>query len=317
MHYSEHELKQYETLYRSLGNELVALLDDTDINEIMLNPDGRLWINSNQKGLCYYDDISQQQAVDIINRAAELHGRSINAHTPSLEVQLPWFRTMKGQRFTAQVPPIVAFPSFTIQRRIERVDTLKDYITSQRIKLGQYQILADFIKNRKNILICGNLRSGKTALANALLLEAIAANPEQRFLILEHGYKLQCPTANKVTMLTHRTTTMCDLLRLSMRMRPDRIVIDDIKEIEILELLQTWNTVCPGGGGIATLNTQNISKTLQYLLEWAQQTESTERTIALLGNVIHAIVSVTQQGLVEITTIHEYSHEGFILKKLA
>src|SRR5690606_36443339 len=121
------------------------------------------------------------------------------------------------------------------------------YVDTGRLTVEQAKILRELVKNRKNILICGGPGSGKTTVTNALIIEAIKADSQQRFLILEDVPELQCQAANKVNMLTTATVNMTALLRDAMRMRPDRILIGEVRGGEALDMLKAWNTGCPGG----------------------------------------------------------------------
>lgn len=320
MYSSEMQIQLYEKLHRDLGDVITTLLDDPDVNEIMVNPDGKLWIGSNQKGMCYFDDLSYQQTVSVIQGVASIHNQAISQHAPSLEVDLPLFRSMKGERFTAQVPPIVAAPSFTIHKRTEQVVySLQEYLDAGRISLHQSEVLVDLIQRRQNILVCGDPASGKTTLMNALILTAIQCDPTQRFLILENLSELQCPAVNKVSLLATENMTLRDLLRLSLRMRPDRILVGEIQGNEALDLLKAWST--RRWGGIATLYAQGAEEALQKVIDFTLEAGLMAPPISLFKQAVQAIVSVEpighHKGFVrDISTIEEDLHGHFTFKKL-
>lgn len=318
MYCSESQIQLYEKLYHDLGGVITALLDDPNVNEIMVNPDGKLWIDSNQKGMCYFDDLSYQQTISVIHGVAGIYNQVINQYAPSLEADLPLFRSMKGERFTAQVPPIVAAPSFTIRRRVESTYSLKDYVNSGRLSHNQLEVLVDFMQRRQNIIICGEPGSGKTTLMNALILAAIQCDSTHRFLILEDRNELHCPAVNKVSLLTSEKMSLRDLLRLSLRMRPDRILIGEIKGSEALDLLKMWSISCCGG--IVTLHANGAEEALQKMMDFTMEAGLMVPPISLFKQAVHAIVSVepvgSQKGFVrDISTIEEDHHGHFTFKK--
>src|SRR5437764_1457001 len=152
IHLTESQHRLYEKLYRDFGNEIISFFEEKDINEIMLNPDGKLWIDSSTKGLVYVNNLTRAQAFSIINDVAGIHGFVIAQHSPRLEAELPYFKNMRGERFTAQIPPIVSAPSFTVRKKSEIIFTLEDYISTERLTEKQAIVLKELIKNRKNIL---------------------------------------------------------------------------------------------------------------------------------------------------------------------
>jgi type IV secretion system protein VirB11 len=198
MNSPESQRRLCEKLYHDLGEAIVACLNDKKIHEIMLNPDGQLWTDSHEDGLLSVAHLPSTQAFSIIHAVAGFHNFVITQHNPQLEARLPFFKSMQGQRFIAQVPPIVSAPSFTIRKQSEVIFTLNDYLHSGRLTQQQDFVLRDLVQKRKNILICGGPGSGKTTLINALILEALRQDDKQRLLILEDLPELQCPSSNKV-----------------------------------------------------------------------------------------------------------------------
>jgi type IV secretion system protein VirB11 len=130
---TESSRRLYEKLYRDLGTDIILFLQDKDVNEIMLNPDGKLWVDRSSKGMLCVGSISKTQAFSILNSVAGIHGFVVSQHSPRLEAELPFYQVMKGERFTGQIPPISSAPCFTIRKRSEVVFTLDDYITTQRM----------------------------------------------------------------------------------------------------------------------------------------------------------------------------------------
>jgi P-type conjugative transfer ATPase TrbB len=317
---SESQRRLYEKLNHDLGEHITTLLTDSDVNEIMVNPDGKLWIDSSTRGLLHVNNISIAQAFSVINGIAGIHNFVVAQHNPRLEAELPIYGSMRGERFTAQVPPIVSAPSFTIRKKSEIIFVLKDYIKTKRLTEKQAVVLADLVKERKNILICGGPGSGKTTVTNALILEAALCDPNQRFLILEDLPELQCSAPNKVSMLTSDDVNMTGLLRAAMRMRPDRILIGEVRGAEALDMLKAWNTGCPGG--ICTVHANGAEEAIQRISDLSMEAGLSVPPTQLISHTIHAIVSVERQenkkGFIrEILSLGGYQNDKFKFEKLA
>lgn len=316
---TESQKRLYEKLHYDLG-DIINLLQEKHINEVMLNPDGKLWSDSSENGLTCALEISKTQALSIINSVAGIHDFVVNQYTPRLEAELPLYRSMRGERFTAQVPPIVNAPSFTIRKKSEVIFSLSDYVITKRLTKKQEEVLKNLVRERKNILICGGPGSGKTTVTNALIKEAVDSDTNQRFLILEDLPELQCSAPNQVSMLTSDTVNMTGLLRAAMRMRPDRILIGEVRGAEALDMLKAWNTGCPGG--ICTIHANGVEEAIQRVGDLAMETGLKVAPTQLIAHTIDAIVSVQRRGnqkgfIHEIVTLGDYLNGKFIFKKLA
>lgn len=320
MQLSESHRRLYEKLYRDLGSEIVTFLEDKDINEIMLNPDGKLWIDRTSMGQIPVGEVAKAQAFSILNSVAGIHNFVVSQHSPRLEAELPHYKAMRGERFTGQIPPICSAPCFTIRKRSEVVFTLDDYISTERMTEEQARVLCNLVMERKNILVCGGPGSGKTTVTNALIIEAVKTDQNQRILILEDLPELQCSAVNKVAFLTSDDVDMTGLLRAAMRMRPDRILIGEVRGKEALDMLKAWNTGCPGG--ICTVHANGTEEAVQRILDLTMEAGLTNPPVSLILHTIDAIVSVTRDGskkgfIHEITNLGGYQNDKFVFEKLA
>lgn len=316
----ESQRRLCEKLYHDFGESIRSCLGDKDIHEIMLNPDGQLWIDNPEKGLLAIRHLPESQAYSIIHAVAGLHNAVIHQNHPYLEAKLPFFENMQGQRFIAQIPPIVIAPSFTIRKRSDVIFTLEDYLSTGRMNKKHEASVRDLIHKRKNILIAGGPGSGKTALINALIEEALRQDDKQRLLILEDLPELQCASSNKVALLTSSTVTMSALVRMAMRMRPDRILIGEVRGAEALDLLKAWNTGCPGG--FCTVHANSAQEAIQRILDLAMENKLTAPPLQLVAQTINAIIFIHRKGhqkgfIHEIVTLGPFQNEQFTFKKLA
>lgn len=309
----------YEKLYIDLGAEIITFLEDNDVNEIMLNPDGKLWVDKNSKGQSCVGNINKTRIFSIMNSVAGIHNFVVSQHSPRLEAELPFYRAMKGERFTGQIPPIVSAPCFTIRKKTEIIFTLADYVTTNRMTEIQALIIRKLIAKRKNILVCGGPGSGKTTVTNALITEAVKLDENQRFLILEDLPELQCTAQNKVALLTSQDVDMTGLLKAAMRMRPDRILIGEVRGKEALDMLKAWNTGCPGG--FCTLHANGAEETIQRILDLAMEAGLAVPPKKLVLHTVDTIISVIRRGnqkgfIHEIVTLLEDKNENFKFNKI-
>lgn len=243
-------------LRKCLGDQVAAMLADARVVEIMANPDGTLWIDrvgtaTDAGGRACVGMILPQQVESAIRFIATSIGQTATAETPAVAGTLP----ETGERFQGLLPPVVAAPSFTIRKRPRAIFTLDDYVARGMLSEQGASVLRTAVAERKNILVAGGTGSGKTTLVNALLAEPAFA--DDRVVIIEDTRELQCSAKDCVPLLTKPTeprVTMTDLLRHTLRLRPDRIVVGEVRGPEALALLKAWNTGHPGGIGTIHAN---------------------------------------------------------------
>ena len=300
MQIDERSQRLYSKLSQDLGDIILNYLADDNVTEIMLNPDGHLWVDEIQHGQKLVGTLSNAQANAILYSVAGLNHLIISPSSPRLEAQFPHFSPMQGERLTAQLPPVVAAPSFTIRKRAKKIFSLENYLTSGRINLNDVALLKNAIIQRKNILVCGGPGSGKTTFTNALIQFAVYENSNQRFLLLEDTPELQCTAPNSVAMLTSDTVSMRDLLKSAMRMRPDRILIGEVRGAEALDMLKAWNTGCPGG--ICTIHANGPMEALQRVAD-----------LSLEAGILHAPSSLIYQTIDVVVFVRRHLNQsGFI-----
>lgn len=256
-----------EKLKRELGPTILAALADPNVVEVMVNPDGRLWIDVLGDGMHDTGErVESAQAESLLGTVAMMLGTVVNAEHPILEGELPF----DGSRLGGVLPPIAMNPTFAIRKRANRLFTLGDYVSLGVLDPGHLEMLRAAISKRQNILIVGSTGSGKTTFANALLHEiAVEAGPSERIVILEDTVELQCAVGNRVELRTNEHIDITKLLRTTMRLRPDRIVVGEVRGAEALTLLKAWNTGHPGG--ISTIHANNCLAALTRLEQLVEE----------------------------------------------
>ncbi|MGI9377752.1 MAG: P-type conjugative transfer ATPase TrbB [Tsuneonella suprasediminis] len=232
-------------LRTALGPAIARFLEDPSIVEVMLNPDGRLWIDRLSEGLFDTGELlSPADGERIVRLVAHHVGAEVHPGSPRVSAELP----ETGERFEGLLPPVVAAPAFAIRKPAVAVFTLNDYVAAGIMSAGQAEALRTAVASRANILVAGGTSTGKTTLTNGLLAEV--SKTTDRVVIIEDTRELQCTAPNLVAMRTKDgVATLSDLVRSSLRLRPDRIPIGEVRGAEALDLLKAWGTGHPGGIG--------------------------------------------------------------------
>tara|TARA_R110000850_G_scaffold49695_7_gene122429 strand:- start:4081 stop:5061 length:981 start_codon:yes stop_codon:yes gene_type:complete len=277
-------------LRSALGPAIVQYLDDEQIVEVMLNPDGRLWVDRLSEGLCATSD--RVTAVDgerIIRLVAHHVGAEVHAAAPRVSAELP----ETGERFEGLLPPVVTAPTFAIRKPAIAVFTLGDYVSAGIMAATQADALRTAVASRCNILVAGGTSTGKTTLTNALLAEV--AKTEDRVVLIEDTRELQCAAPNLVALRTKdNVASLSDLVRSSLRLRPDRIPIGEVRGPEALDLLKAWGTGHPGG--IGTIHAGTALGALRRMEQLIQEAVVTVPR-ALIAETIDLVAVLSGRGL--------------------
>ena len=244
---------------RDMGTQLLATLRDPSTVEVMLNADGRLWCERLGQGMECIGTVQPARAEAIIKTVAGFHRKEITRQSPYLDGEFP----LDGSRFAAQIPPIVAAPTFAIRKRALAVYQVEQYVEQGIMTARQRDVLLTAITTRRNILVVGGTGSGKTTLVNALIDTMMSTFPHLRMFIFEDTAEIQCRAENCVQYHTTVDVTMAKLLKISMRMRPDTILVGEVRGPEALDLLMAWNS--GHEGGIATLHANHARAGLSKL----------------------------------------------------
>jgi len=299
---------RYTRMLRSaFGSHISGLLADDGVVEVMLNPDGRLWVDRLAGGLA--DTGECLAAVDgerIVRLVAHHVGIEVHAASPRVSAELP----ETGERFEGLLPPIVTAPAFAIRKPAVAMFTLDDYIAAGIMTDVEAEGLRNAVRTRQNILVAGGTSTGKTTLINALLAEV--AKTTDRIILLEDTRELQCASPNLVALRTKDgVASLADLVRSSLRLRPDRIPIGEVRGAEALDLLKAWGTGHPGGVG--TIHAGTALGALRRLEQLIQEAVLTVPH-ALIAETIDVIAVLSGRGaerrLVELAYVDGLTRDG-------
>ena len=294
-------------LRTALGPAIATWLEDPAVVEVMLNPDGRLWVDRLTEGLADTGErLSAADGERIVRLVAHHVGAEVHAASPRVSAELP----ETGERFEGLIPPVVAAPAFAIRKPAVAVFTLDDYAAAGIITAEQAKVLRDAVAHRRNVLVAGGTSTGKTTLVNALLAEV--AKTSDRVVLIEDTRELQCKAPNLVALRTKDgVASLSDLVRSSLRLRPDRIPIGEVRGAEALDLLKAWGTGHPGG--IGTIHAGSAIGALRRLEQLVQEAVITVPR-ALIAETINLIAVLAGRGsarrLIELATVEGLGPAG-------
>jgi type IV secretion system protein VirB11 len=281
-------------LRTAFGPAIAAALADPLVIEVMVNPDGALRLDRLGEGRSDTGHVLDPAQVERIIRLVASHARAeVHGTAPIVSAELPPHgEGLAGERFEGLLPPVSTGPCFAIRKPAVRVYTLADYVADGIMPAEVARLLSLGVVERRNILVAGGTSSGKTTLANALLAELAARG--ERVILIEDTRELQCTAPDTVALRTRRgAVTMADLVRSTLRLRPDRIIVGEVRGAEALDMLKAWNTGHPGG--IATVHANSAPAAL-YRLEQLVQEAVTSVPRRLIAEAIDLIVFIEGRG---------------------
>ena len=324
-------------LRRELGDQVLRLLDDTLTEDILLNPNGSLWVKRMGHGFSRIGEMPAAQAASALGTIAAWRGTVLNHEHPILETELP----IDGSRFEGIVSPVVRRPVFAIRLRPRKIFSLGDYeadgiLTDGTDPLNQLRRRDDFldgvrglkhgeviraaVRARKNILVVGSTGSGKTTLVNAILDSLARLTPHDRVISIEDTTELQCLVKNYLDLRAVGNVTMLECLRACMRLKPTRIVVGEVRGAEAHTLLKAWNTGHPGGAATVHAN-DALSGLIRLESLVAEATSAPQQT--LIAEAVDLVVFVDEESGVkagrkvrEVLLVTGYSNGNYQVERV-
>jgi type IV secretion system protein TrbB len=307
--------RRRQMLRTAFGPTIAAALADASVLEVMVNPDGRLWIDRASIGRADSGvRLGTAETERIIRLVAAHVRREVTDKAPIVSAELP----DTGERFEGIMPPVAPGPCFAIRKPAEEPYRLADYVAARILTAPQASLLSQAVRDRRNIVVAGGTSSGKTTLVNALLAEVAALG--ERVVILEDTRELRCAAQDVVALRTKPgVAVLADLVRSTLRLRPDRIIVGEVRGPEALDMLKAWNTGHPGG--LTTVHANSAAAALTRLEQLVQEAVVTVPR-ALISEAIDLIVFITGRGserrvesIVELTRLDELGN--YVLKPAA
>ncbi len=304
-----------ERLRRDLGPLVEGALNDPKTTDILLNADGQLWLKRLGEPTRVIGTMEAWRATSVIKTLAGLLGKTVGAKEPILDGELPF----GNERFAGQLPPVVSSPCFAIRKPAITVFPLDSYVEQGIMTQTQCDAIKKAVRDHKNILVVGGTGSGKTTLINAVIQEMVDNDPNERVFIIEDTGEIQCSAINCVQYHTTLEVSMTDLLKTTLRMLPDRIIVGEVRGSEALDLLDSWNTGHDGGAG--TLHANSAESALQRLKSLVTRNKHAPTDIEpLIAEAVHVIVQINRKSEVRrveaILEIVGYENGNYITNTL-
>lgn len=276
-------------LRTAMGAEIASALADPSVIEVMVNPDGSLRLDRLGRGCHDTGNRLPPADVERIIRLVASHIRlEVHADSPIVSAELP----ETGERFEGLLPPVALAPCFSIRKPASRVYTLADYVADRMLHPALAEYLATAVAERRNIVVAGGTSSGKTTLANALLAEM--SRLDERVILIEDTRELQCAAPDCVALRTKPgVASLATLVRSTLRLRPDRIIVGEVRGGEALDMLKAWNTGHPGG--IATVHANSARAALYRIEQLVQEAVATVPR-RLIAEAIDLVVFIQGRG---------------------
>lgn len=293
-----------ESIALNLGGYVVEALQDQDVIEIVLNPDGKLWIERFGRPMELAGYITPYQADLALSFIASALKTCATPETPIIEGELP----LDGSRFEGLMPPVVAAPTFAIRKKASKVFTFDDYQNAGNLTPEGKEVLEAAVVNHKNILVVGGTGSGKTTFVNAVIDAIARFTPHDRLVIIEDTSELQSMSENRVELHATDFVDMQRLLRATMRLRPDRILVGEVRDVAALALIKAWNT--GHDGGVATVHANSAREGLtriEQLIAEGNYTPIKE----VLADAVHLVVFMKKdKGFRRVVEIAEVGYSA-------
>ncbi len=276
-------------LKTAFGPVITEALADPQVVEVMVNPDGRLWLDRLDTGRADSGTVLQWSEVERIIRLVASHIRlEVHERSPIVSAELP----ETGERFEGLIPPVAPGPCFSIRKPAKLVHRLDDYVEHSIMPPQVAAWLKEAVLAKGNIVVVGGTSSGKTTLVNALLAEVALTN--DRVVILEDTRELNCAAEDCVKLRTKPgVVSLADLVRSTLRLRPDRIIVGEVRGAEALDMLKAWNTGHPGG--LATVHA-NSARGALYRIEQLVQEATVTVPRRLIAEAIDILVFLEGRG---------------------
>jgi P-type conjugative transfer ATPase TrbB len=310
----ERDVRVQEKLRRELGPAICALLSEPDVVEIMLNADGRLWVERLGREMESFGEMAPHQAEAMMATVAATLKTTLTRESPILECELP----LDGSRFEGLIPPVVSAPVFAIRRKALSIYSLDRYVADGIMTSAQRACLCDAVDAHQNILVVGGTGSGKTTLTNGIIDYTASAWPHERLVIIEDTAEIQSRSKNSVILRATDTVDMLRLLRATMRLRPTRILVGEVRGAEALSLIKAWNTGHPGGVATIHANSAEAALTRMESLVAEATAAPMQKVIAEAVNVIVSIAKTAQGRQVQdVLRVEGYEQHRYRLQSIA
>jgi len=280
---------QYALTMQHYVEPILPYLSNREVSEIYTNPATcEVWIGTTGARHATGIQLPEMHIQAFLNTCAERQNETLNRNNEHIQAQLP-LPVFHGARLQGVTPRIVERPCFNIRKRASTIYSLQEYVDAGSLCRAHYRAIQSAIRDRKNILVFGGMGSGKTTLVNAILDAMIDDNPTEDFLILEDTQELQCRADGTRYLTQTNTNGLRDLVKLTKRMFPGRVVVGEVRDEAALDLMNAWTSGHPGGTG--TVHASSPIGTLRKMAALARWAADTDHT-AMVAEAIDLVVGI-------------------------
>ncbi|WP_168404042.1 P-type conjugative transfer ATPase TrbB [Erwinia amylovora] len=307
----------FDKLRRELGPVICEWLERPDVNEIMLNDDGRVWGVAFGQPKKHIYTMTESHAESVMATLADINKTVVNHEEPLLECGFHF--SGRYRRFAGALPPCSLGPQFNIRCPPVEVYPLSDYVKKGIMTQRQYEVICQLIREKKNIVVTGGTFSGKTTLLNAIIAQIAIELPSVRLGILEDTYELQCQVQDNIRLFTTKDISMQTLLKHLLRRFPDGIITGEVRDGACLALCEAWNTGHEGGGATIHSNTVTPQAALMRLESLIEQATNADKR-ALIGEAVDCLICIeaTDKGrrVTSITRVLGFENDNYVLENM-
>ncbi len=300
----------YSTLYEMLGERLLAEFESRCIEELMCNPDGRVFIRYQKGEMVEVTSFSEECSQIIVRTVASLNEKDIDPKKPLIEGEI----SRLNARFSAVLPPLSKGTCFCIRVLKALNLSFEELFESGFMTVKQSEILQYLIESRLNFLICGQTGCGKTSFINSILNKITELEPFSRIVCIEDTPELKLNAANCVNLFASRTTSMSELLKASLRLSPDRIIVGEVRSSEALDMIDAFST--GHKGGFASMHAGSLLQCLDRLKLLVSKNQNApekgiEELIALSVDAVVVLTKKPKRTIESISLIKGFRNDKF------
>ena len=288
----EYGRRLLEFLKGGLGPEVVKLLGERDVEEIYVNSDLRVRVIRSDGREATDVVLSESGMENFLNAVSSAAGGDFDRGTPVLAAVLP--EELEKCRVQAFQPPLSRGPAFILRKPPTRVFTLTEYVDAGILSKEGKKVIEKLVRKRKNVMVAGATASGKTTLCNAIIDEIARQFPQDRLVILEDTPELRCTSEDVLRLQSNEKHTMRALVKYSLRCRPDRIIVGEVRDSAAKDLLDAWVTGHSGGCG--TVHGEDPEKALERLSDLARQGSGDVDQRRMVVSAVDYLVHIAGQG---------------------
>ncbi|WP_072342559.1 CpaF family protein [Actinomyces urinae] len=314
---------------------LQKYLDDPEVEELYVNSPSKVFVARRGQSELTPVILSSEDVKDLVERMLHHSGRRLDLSAPFVDAMLPG-----GERLHVVIPPVAGREwSLNIRKHLHLDRSLWDLVEAGSLTREAAQFLSESVQDGATVLVAGATQAGKTTLARALAREI---PPRERVITCEEVFELNLPNRDCIAMQTrsaniegHGEVKLRDLVRESLRMRPDRIVVGEVRGAEALDMLLSLNAGIPGLSTIHANTAREALRKLCLLPLLAGENVTSAFVIPTVGSSIDLVVHVVRDGdgrrhvqeivrvegangsVISAATLFEWNGSDLISKKLA